>query len=214
MLDLYRANGAGMYRIFFLFWIAVQTVFGQTPQEALQQLIEGNQRYAKDKPLHADHSADRRSTLAKGQNPFATIVSCSDSRVTPEILFDQGAGDLFVVRVAGNVVGPIELESIDFSAKVLDSSLVLVLGHASCGAIRAVMDKQTTDIEHIAALIQPALPKGVDLEKAIKANVQYIVDNLKKSPYLKQLIAEKKIECVGAYYEITSGKVEILYRTQ
>lgn len=190
--------------------IAIPPGFGQTPSEALQRLIEGNKRFTKDAPLHADHSADRRNSLVQGQAPFATILSCSDSRVSPEILFDQGAGDLFVVRVAGNVVGPVELDSIDFSVKGLGSSLIFVLGHEACGAVKAVLEKNTADIESVAALIQPAVKKTMDLEMAIKANVQSIVSHLKKSPLLKRFIEEKKLECVGGYYNIASGNVEIL----
>ncbi len=200
-----------MYKKFFLlFLIAAHPSFSLTPSEALNNLIDGNRRYAEDKPLHADHSADRRNSLVQGQAPFATIVSCSDSRVTPEIIFDQGTGDTFVVRVAGNVVGPIELDSIDYSTKVLGSGLVLVLGHESCGAVKAVMEKNTADIEAVAALIQPALKKPTNLEMAVKANVKHIVAQLKKSPILKRLIDEKKLECIGAYYKIESGSVEIL----
>ena len=198
------------WKLLLLSCIAIHSGFSQPPSEGLQSLIDGNRRYAEDKLLHADHSADRRNALLQGQKPFATIVSCSDSRVTPEIIFDQGVGDLFVVRVAGNVIGPIELDSIDYSVRVLGSSLILVLGHESCGAVQAVMEKNTADIEQIAALIQPALKKSTDLEMAIKANVQYFVASLKKSPLLKRLMAERKLECVGAYYEIATGNVEIL----
>lgn len=196
--------------IFLFSLFALHPGFGQTPSEALQRLIDGNKRYAQDKSLHADHSADRRNTLLQGQTPFAAIVSCSDSRVTPEVIFDQGVGDLFVVRVAGNVVGPIELDSIDFAAKVLGSSIILVLGHESCGAVKAVIEKNTADIQQVAALIQPAVKKITNLETAIQANVQYTVAHLKKSPLLKKLIEEKKLECVGAYYSIKTGTVEIL----
>ena len=91
------------------------------------------------------------------QKPFAIILGCSDSRVSPEILFDQGIGDLFIVRVAGNVAGPVELDSIEYAALYLKSSLVLVLGHENCGAITAVLDGQTKEIEHVADLIAPAI---------------------------------------------------------
>lgn len=198
------------WKLLLLSWIAIYSGFSQTPSGALQSLIDGNRRYAQDELLHADHSADRRNALLQGQEPFATIVSCSDSRVTPEVIFDQGVGDLFVVRIAGNVVGPIELDSIDYSVKVLGSSLILVLGHESCGAVKAVMEEDTADIEQVAALIQPALKKATDLEMAIKANAKYVVSSLKNSPLLKRLMAEKKLECIGAYYKIATGNVEIL----
>lgn len=133
-----------MYRQFLFFLLVLVSFgFGQTPSVALQRLIDGNGRFSQDELLHADHSA-----LLQGQTPFATIVSCSDSRVIPESIFDQGVGDLFVVRIAGNVVGPVELDSIDFSVKVLGSSLILVLGHESCGAVKAVMQKILLEITH------------------------------------------------------------------
>lgn len=189
---------------------ALSPGFGQTPSEALQRLIDGNQRYLQNKPLSTDPSAEQRKILLKGQKPFAVIVSCSDSRVPPERIFDQGAGNLFVIRVAGNVVGPIELDSIEFSAKELGSSIILVLGHESCGAVKAVLEKNTADIEEIATLIEPAVRKITDLETAIKANVQHIVAHLKETPVLKELIQEKKIDCRGAYYSIKTGQVEFL----
>jgi carbonic anhydrase len=196
---------------FFIFsLISSQPIFGVTPSEALQRLIDGNTRYAQDKLLHADHSADRRNTLLQKQTPFATVVSCSDSRVTPEIIFDQGAGDLFVVRIAGNVAGPIELDSVDYSVKVLGSSLILVLGHESCGAIKAVIQKDTKDIEDLAALIKPAVKNITNLETAIKANVRYVVDNFQKNPFIQGLMADKKLDCIGAYYNLATGKIEIL----
>ncbi|MES2273429.1 MAG: carbonic anhydrase [Chlamydiota bacterium] len=198
-----------MHLILSFLLIATCSGFGQTPSEALQRLVDGNLRYAQDKPLQADHSADRRKALLQGQAPFAIIVGCSDSRVTPEIIFDQGVGDLFVVRIAGNVVGPIELDSIGFSAKVLGSSVILILGHESCGAVKAVLEKNTADIEQVAALIQSAI-QTTDLETAVKANVQYVVANLKESSQLKRLIEEDKLKCVGAYYNIKSGQIELL----
>lgn len=193
-----------------LLLMMLQIGCGSTPSQALQRLQEGNQRYIQDELLHADHSADRRNSLLTGQAPFATIVSCSDSRVIPEVIFDQGIGDLFVVRVAGNVAGPIELDSIDYSVRVLGSSLILVLGHESCGAVKAVLEKNTADIEDVAALIEPAIKKAKDLEMAVKANVKYVVASLQKSPLLKQRMAEKKLVCIGAYYNLAAGTVEFL----
>jgi len=199
-----------LWKLFLFSWLVIHSGFSQTLSGTLQRLVDGNRRYAQDELLHADHSADRRNALLQKQNPFATIVSCSDSRVIPEMIFDQGMGDLFVVRVAGNVIGPIELDSIDYSVRVFGSSLIVVLGHASCGAVKAVLEKNTADIEQVAALIQPAVTRTTDLETAIKANVKYAVAQLETSPLLKRLIAKKKLECFGAYYEISSGRVEIL----
>jgi carbonic anhydrase len=199
-----------MNKICFLLLCGLSQGFSVTPSEALQKLKEGNQRYAQGMPLYANHSADRRTSLQQGQAPFATIVSCSDSRVIPEIIFDQGLGDIFVVRIAGNVVGPIELDSIDFSVKILGSSLIVVLGHESCGAVKAVVDKNTQDIEQVAALIQPAVKNIKDLETAVKANVQYFVSKIPQSSFLQKQIADKKLACIGGYYSLATGKVELI----
>jgi carbonic anhydrase len=185
-------------------------IVGLTPTESLQILVDGNNRYVTDKPLFADHSSDKRLNLKGGQNPFAIILTCADSRVIPEIVFDQSTGNLFVVRVAGNVAGPVELESIEFAAKVFESSIIVVLGHESCGAVKAVLNNNAKDIPAIAALIKPALRKGENLESAIKQNVASIVASLKNNPDLKKLLDEKKLDVVGGYYKIKTGKVEIL----
>jgi carbonic anhydrase len=185
-------------------------IVGLTPTESLQILVDGNNRYVTDKLLFADHSSDKRLTLKGGQNPFAIILSCADSRVIPEIVFDQSTGNLFVVRVAGNVAGPVELESIEFAAKVFESSIIFVLGHESCGAVKAVLNNNAKDIPAIAALIKPALRKGENLESAIKQNVASIVASLKNNPDLKKLLDEKKLDVVGGYYKIKTGKVELL----
>ncbi len=180
------------------------------PQEALQRLLEGNQRYVHDQLTHPDRSLLRREEIQQGQNPFATILGCSDSRVSPEIIFDQGLGDLFIVRVAGNVIGPIEQDSVDYSIRYLGSSLVLVMGHESCGAVTAVFDGKTGDIEEIARLIKPAIKNTKNVEAAIKANVHWMVDQLKKNPFIKKLIDEKKVNVVGAYYHLGAGNVELI----
>src|SRR5262249_28976095 len=151
---------------------------------------------------HPNRSKEARLALAEGQNPFAAILGCSDARVSPEIIFDQGIGDLFIVRVAGNVVGSLELDSIEYSAIYLKSALILVLGHQNCGAVQAVINGQTKDIESVAALITPALTlarsqKGSLLENTIKDNVIYSVDALKKSPALAALIQQGKLAVVG-----------------
>lgn len=180
------------------------------PQEALQRLLEGNQRYVHDQLTHPDRTPFRREEIKKGQNPFATILGCSDSRVSPEIIFDQGLGDLFIVRVAGNVIDSVGQDSIDYSIRYLGSTLVLVMGHESCGAVTAVFDGKTGDIEDIARLIKPAIKNAKDIEFAIKANVRWTVDQLKKNAFIKKLINEKKINVVGAYYHLGEGNVELL----
>ncbi|HUD00945.1 MAG TPA: carbonic anhydrase, partial [Rhabdochlamydiaceae bacterium] len=136
-----------MKKIALLFLALIQmSVYGLTPDKALETLMDGNQRFSQDKSLHSDRNSERRQELVSKQTPYAIILGCSDSRVAPEIVFDQGIGDLFIVRVAGNVVGPLELDSIEYSALYLHSSLVMVLGHESCGAIKAVLAGTTKDI--------------------------------------------------------------------
>ena len=180
------------------------------PQEVLAQLIEGNQRYVADRLQHPNRSLFRREEIKQQQNPFAIIVGCSDSRVAPEIIFDQGLGDLFTIRVAGNVIGPIERDSIDYAVRYLGASLVLVLGHESCGAVTAVFEGKTKDIEEIASLIKPSLKGAKDIQSAVIANVHAMVNYLEKTPFLKHQIMDGKIEIVGACYHLGTGTVEIL----
>lgn len=184
--------------------------FSKTASECLELLIQGNQRYMKEALLHPNRSSLRREQTLLQQMPFATIIGCSDSRVSPEIIFDQGIGDLFIVRVAGNVVGILELDSIQYSVQNLGSSLLVVLGHGSCGAVTAVMEDKTESIKNIANLIKPAIYGSKTLEDAIKANVRSVVSELKKNKAIKKLITDKKIDCIGAYYHLGTGYVEIL----
>jgi len=187
----------------------------QNPQIALEYLMEGNRRFTADLSTHPNRAVERRQETAGLQEPFAVILGCADSRVSPEIIFDQGIGDLFVVRVAGNVMGPITLDSIEYAALYLHSTLIMVLGHENCGAVSAVLQGNTKDIENVANLIQPAIEeskhqKGDRLENAIRDNVKNVVKDLSKTPVLSKLIAEKKIKIVGGYYNFHSGEVELL----
>lgn len=187
----------------------------KSPDRALQDLVAGNDRYVNDDLLHADTSANRREAIAAKQTPFAVILGCSDSRVPPEILFDQGLGDLFVVRVAGNVVAPVEIDSVDFATAALGASVVLVLGHESCGAVNAVLQGNTKDIQAVAELIEPGVAQsksmqGNPLANAVKANVQNSVSMLKASPVLNKLIKQKKLKIVGGYYDLKTGHVDLL----
>lgn len=179
-------------------------------KEALGRLMEGNKRYVEQRFEHPNRTAETRAAAVSGQNPFAIILGCSDSRASPEILFDQGIGDLFVVRVAGNVAGDIETDSIDYSALVLGSNLIVVLGHENCGAVTAVVNKNTKDIPEIAKLMQPAIQSITNIEEAVKANVRAVVKQLKSSKLIARLIQEEKLDVVGGYYEFKSGKVEFL----
>lgn len=208
-----------MREIFLLFAFIGMDIHLQSaapsPQKALEMLMEGNQRFSSDRSLHPDRIRERRLETAVKQEPFAIILGCSDSRVAPEIIFDQGIGDLFIVRVAGNVVGPIEQDSIEYSVIYLHSSLILVLGHENCGAVSAVLAGNTKDIEAVAERIQPAVKKtekqkGDKVENTIKANVQMVVDQLNASPVLRRLIDKKQLLVQGGYYNFHTGQVELI----
>ncbi len=206
------------YSLLLLFAATLQvTLLKAAPSsdESLQKLVEGNRRYMRDQLVHADNTAERRASLASKQEPFAIILSCSDSRVVPEIIFDQNIGDLFVVRVAGNVAGSIERDSIDYAALYLGSSVLLVLGHENCGAVKAVLEGNTKDIAAIASQIEPALqgisPTQKDaLKSAVIANVKQVISQLSTTPVLSKLIKNESLKIVGGFYDFLSGEVQLL----
>lgn len=187
-----------------------------TPKQALESLMKGNDRFVQDKLEHPNRTSERREATTSTQKPFACIVGCADSRVAPEVIFDQGVGDLFVVRVAGNVVGPLEVDSVDYSVLHLGALVILVLGHENCGAVNAVLQNQTTDIEAVARLIEPAVrqaeakPSDNILRDAIKQNALNTKDYLAKTSVVARLIKEKGIEVHAAYYNLQTGAVELL----
>src|SRR2546428_5927950 len=186
------------------------------PAEAISKLKEGNGRYTSGNVQHPGQTAERRTELANTQHPFATIVSCSDSRVPPEIVFDQGLGDLFVVRVAGNVIDDHALGSIEYAVDHLGVRLIVVLGHQSCGAVKAAKEtiaaksKAPGHIQSLVTAIQPAVEataKG-DLEATIKANVKDVAQALRSStPILKPKVDSGELKVVGAYYSLDTGAV-------
>ena len=216
------------------------------PAEAISRLKEGNGRFTAGNSQHPHESADerkyiaansyenagmislgmtseqaakRRAELAKSQHPFAIILSCSDSRVPPEIVFDEGLGDLFIVRVAGNVLNDEGLGSIEYGVDVLGARLIVVLGHGSCGAVDAAMKTiaaKGTAPGHIQSLVTAlkpvvkATPKG-DLDTTIKANVKHVVDALRSStPILKAKVDSGDVQVLGGYYSLDTGAVAFL----
>ncbi|MBS3905081.1 MAG: carbonic anhydrase [Simkania sp.] len=193
-----------------------------SPKEALDMLMQGNQRYMSGKPSHSDVGSFHREELVNGQTPIAVIVSCSDSRVSPEIIFDQGLGDTFVVRLAGNVIGPLEIESILYGADALATPLIIVLGHSNCGAVKAAMTggEAIRDIPEIAKKLAPAFKalkhlkeehkQTPTLEEAIKTNVKYVRDQLRAIPLLAQFVEEKRLSILGGFYDLEDGKVSLL----
>jgi carbonic anhydrase len=186
------------------------------PNEALKRLMEGNKRFTEDKPTCPERNQVRRAATVAAQRPFAIVLGCSDSRVPPEIAFDQGIGDIFVVRVAGNIVSPVELSSVEYSALVNDSSIIVVLGHENCGAVTAVLENKAQGIAPIATVIRKGLdrfnPKKqkMDLQTAIEDNVRNSVMLIKQSSNIDKLIRAGKLMVVGAYYDLKTGAVRIL----
>jgi carbonic anhydrase len=193
-----------------------------TPDAALDKLMQGNARYAAGELRERDFSAGR-AARTEGQAPFAAILGCADSRVAPELAFDQGPGNLFVVRVAGNFVTPDGLGSLEYGAAVLGTKVIMVLGHSNCGAVNATvaaLQKGNKLPGHIAELvramkpgIEPALKKtGDDLaQRAVIANVRANVRRLQESkPILAGLVSSGKLKVVGGVYDLASGKVELV----
>jgi carbonic anhydrase len=189
---------------------------------ALRKLMAGNRRYAANKSTHPHQTSRRRRELMQCHDPFAIILGCADSRVPPEIIFDQGLGDLFVVRVAGNVIDDTVLGSIEYAAEHLKTPLLVVLGHKACGAVKATMEALTVGKEgvgHIrslvdviqAAIVEARIQRGDFLDNAIRANVQRMVQQLRLAePILSSQVRDKKLKIVGAYYDLESGQVEII----
>lgn len=196
-------------------------------REALRRLKEGNRRFAAN-IRDADASHDRRAELASGQAPFAIILGCSDSRVPAELIFDQGLGDLFVIRVAGNIVAPSGVGSVEFAAERFGTKLVVVLGHSQCGAVTATLEElrrpsenQSRNLRSIVGRIRPAVQGLFATElrndwdelvrQGVRANIRASVDHLRHgSEVLEELIAKNGLMVIGAEYSLESGSVEFL----
>lgn len=188
-----------------------------TPDEALRQLMEGNQRFTEHKQKYPHQGVMRLKEVAKGQKPFAAILGCADSRVPSEILFDQGLGDLFVCRVAGNIAIPQEVGSLEFGTAVLGAKVIMVMGHERCGAVAATLkgDPVPGQIGSLLDAIRPSLARaknqpGDALENACKANIAYQVEKLKTSPVLADLVTKGNLKIVGGYYDLDTGKVALV----
>ena len=191
--------------------------------EALERLAAGNRRFvAGESTIEDTLSSARRAELAAGQKPFAIILACSDSRVPVEMVFDQGLGDLFVIRVAGNIVAPSQVGSVEFAAAQLGAKLVVVLGHSNCGAVDATLKEleqeqelRSPNLRAIVDRIRPAIESLTDpditLQDAVVANVHHSVSRLQHgSLILEQLVESGDLTIVGAEYSIESGEVNFL----
>jgi carbonic anhydrase len=187
------------------------------PDAALQKLMEGNQRFVAHQPQYPDQSALRLQEVAQAQHPFAAILSCADSRVPAEIVFDQGIGDIFDVRIAGNIATPEAIGSIEYAVILLGSTLLMVMGHERCGAVTAAVKNESLpgDISTFVQAIKPALRKvknkpGDAVENGVVANVQYQIERLKRSQLLSEQLESGKLKIVGGRYDLDTGKVTII----
>jgi len=185
---------------------------------ARQILAEGNLRFVTGKPASKNLGPERRQDLVtKGQRPFAVIVTCSDSRVPPELVFDQALGDLFVIRTAGNVLDAVGMGSVEYAVGQLQAPLVVVLGHENCGAVKATVEggDPPGSIGAITSLIRPSVDKaratgvtGHELcEQAADENIQATLDQLRQSPVIKHLMESGGLNLLGAKYHLGSGEV-------
>jgi carbonic anhydrase len=190
------------------------------PAAALRRLAAGNRRFVRGEPRHPRPDSVRRAALAEGQAPFAIVLSCADSRVPPEIVYDAGLGELFVVRIAGNTgTDPVVIGSVEYAATVLGSAALVVLGHEQCGAVKAAIEVASTgtslpgDLDAVVAPIVPVVtqlsgtPKDALLDAATKANVRQTVADLSAVQLLADLVAQNKLVVVGREYILASGRI-------
>jgi len=193
------------------------------PQEALRRLVEGNERFSQGMALHPHEERQWRCSLSGGQEPFAIILGCSDSRVPPGLIFDQGLGDLFVIRVAGNVIDPDVAGSVEYGVFHLQVSLVVILGHEGCGAVTAALASETeryeeaAEIQGLLARIQPALleidrSKREDeiLSDAVEANVIWSMERLGEVPVIYEMVEKGLLTIVGGVYDLDTGRVNFI----
>jgi carbonic anhydrase len=195
-----------------------------SPEEALRLLLEGNKRFAEGNLKHPRRQPDDFKRLAEEQDPIAVVVGCSDARVPPEVLFDQGVGDLFVIRIAGNVIrglGPVVSGSIEYAVAELQVPLVVVLGHSGCGAVKAAIKYKDPDelpfsLGELVDSIQPAVEdaraeQGDLLENAIRANVRRGIHRLKtRAAFVGDAVKQGQLHVVGATYNLRDGRVTLL----
>jgi carbonic anhydrase len=202
---------------------AAATAQNLTPDSAFNELVAGNKRFASQKTLGANRGVFRLREVAQGQKPFAAILGCADSRVPSEIIFDQGLGDLFVVRVAGNVATSEEIGSLEYGTLVLGAKVLLVLGHERCGAVKAAIENKPVPgrigaiLEHIQPAVTSTSGQSSDqvaststqssdrLKDTTIANIKNQIAILKSSSVISELIASKKLKIVGGFYDLDTG---------
>ncbi|MBF2027808.1 MAG: carbonic anhydrase [Oscillatoriales cyanobacterium C42_A2020_001] len=188
-----------------------------SPDAALKKLMAGNQRFVQHHPQYPDQSESRLKEVAQAQHPFATILSCADSRVPAEIVFDQGIGDIFDVRIAGNIATPEAIGSIEYAVSLLETPLLMVLGHERCGAVTAAVQNKPLpgDISTFVAAILPAVKRvqeqpGDLVDNAVAENVLYQIEQLQRSQLLAKRVQSGKLQIVGGRYDLDTGTVTLL----
>ena len=227
--DAFRVAGPAAAGLGLTQWLpagAASSAFSQgamlSPDEALERLMEGNQRWVMGAPVHPDQSVDRRALLASGQQPFAVVFSCVDSRVPPELVFDQGLGNVFVIRTAAHVIDNAALGSIEYGVEEFHIPLIVVMGHQSCGAVVATVEvveqngQAPGQIDALVRGIRPAVEEahhmdGDVVDNAVRANTAMTVAALKASqPILAEHVAHGDLKIVGARYDLDTGIVDII----
>jgi len=192
--------------------------------DSLGKLMDGNKRFVSGELSKKEIGDARRQELTKGQSPFATVLSCSDSRVAPELIFDQGLGDIFIVRVAGNVVERTTLGSIEYGAEHLHTPLLVILGHESCGAVKATLEAKGKPEGNIGAILKKIMPAVETAKKAkkepaetlniaVQENIRNTYKDVMKSTIISELVHEGKLKVIGAEYYLGTGKVEMVELT-
>jgi len=186
-------------------------------EQGLKLLLEGNQRFVAGKLEHPNQTPERRAEVAKGQHPFAAVLACSDSRTPPEIIFDRGLGDIFTVRVAGNVADQVVIESLDYSVKHLGVRVVMVLGHRRCGAVIAAVagHEEPGDVGPMLSELKPAVAAsrgmaGDPVENAVRENVMLVMKKLATSKELSAMVKSGELKVIGGVYDLDTGTIEML----
>jgi carbonic anhydrase len=214
----YLAMSAGTLLVVALAAIRFNMAFAEDAAVAdpLQRLMDGNKRFVAGACTHPDQTSERRTEIAKGQHPFAVVLTCADSRVSPELLFDQGLGDLFVLRVAGNTVDDQIIGSIEYAVEHLHAPLIIVLGHRKCGAVQAAVKggEVPGHIRSLVEFLQPSVEASKDMpgdavDNAVKKNVERVAGILQRvEPILGEAAKDGKLKVVGACYDLDTGAVE------
>jgi carbonic anhydrase len=197
--------------------LAAPAAPGVDPGQALQELLDGNQRFVAGRLAHPNQTVARRNEVAPAQHPFASVLACSDSRTPPSVLFDRGLGDLFVVRVAGNVATEITIESLDYAVSHLGTRLVMVVGHQRCGAVIAAVEghDEPGDVGPMLRELAPAAlaakkMKGDTVANAVRENVLMVVKKLENDQRLAAMVKRGEVRIVGGVYSLATGKVTLI----